>query len=53
MPLGSVADVEMMGLPSPKARAREILWSGTRMPAVFRLVSMILGTILDPGSTKV
>jgi len=52
-PSGSVALVESTGLPSAVAMARAMALSGTRIPAVFRFVSIILGTIFDPDKIKV
>ena len=45
--------MEMMGFPNVAINAWQIGLSGTRMPAVFRLVSIILGTSLDPSKMKV
>ena len=52
-PSGAVALVVMMGWPSSLTSARQMALSGTRMPAVRRLVSMILGTSLEPSRMKV
>ena len=50
---GSVALVEMIGLPKFSTSAWQMLLAGTRMPAVLRLVSMILGTSFVPVKIKV
>ena len=52
-PSGMVALVVMIGLPRAATIAKQIALSGTRIPAVFRLVSIILGTSFEPSKINV